>query len=153
MRPPSESSPMIRSATLRSRDPLTFVCDEPGAGPVPGEVIRLVDPSSGTVRSVRVVQVDGVGDRGAFGPVWVTPKQLARRLDKEPATVRRWVRNGWLPATRLRGSRAMLIAEADIQAFLRGGQAEKEEAAEIEAHVLAARARLREARNRNRRST
>lgn len=151
MRSPSKSSPKIRSATLRSRDPLTFVCDEPGADTVPGEVIRLVDPSSGAVRSVRVVQVDGVGNPEAFR-AWVSPKQLAKRLDREPETVRRWVREGRLPAIRLPG-RAMRIAEADVQAFLRSGGAESEDARKIEDHIHAARARLREARSRNRRPT
>ena len=49
---------------------------------------------------------------------YLTVAQVAQRLDASETTVRRWIRDGRLPATR-HGARVWLIEESALEGFKR----------------------------------
>ena len=49
---------------------------------------------------------------------FLSPEDVARRLDVNVQTVRTWIRSGKLPASRLAGGRILRVREADIEAIL-----------------------------------
>ena len=65
--------------------------------------------------------VEGVARRQATGPgsgAFLSPEEVARRLDVNVQTVRAWIRSGKLPASRLAGRRILRIRESDLSALL-----------------------------------
>ena len=50
-----------------------------------------------------------------------SPNQLARRINRDPATILSWIRSGELPASNLGKGKLprWLITESDFQAFLK----------------------------------
>lgn len=51
---------------------------------------------------------------------WWSPEQVARALQVHPRTVRRWIGEGALPATKL--GRLLRVADSDLHAFARRGR-------------------------------
>lgn len=53
----------------------------------------------------------------------LTVAQVAERLQANPETVRRWLRQGRLPGVQLGGDRlGWRVRESDIEAFVQGGE-------------------------------
>ena len=48
---------------------------------------------------------------------FLSPEDIARRLDVNVQTVRAWIRSGKLPASRLAGGRILRVREADLEAI------------------------------------
>jgi excisionase family DNA binding protein len=68
-----------------------------------------------------------MSDQGGTRDEWLTVKDVAAYLRVTEETVRRWVREGELPALALGKKAGFRIREADLQAFIaaRYGRAEK----------------------------
>lgn len=73
---------------------------------------EVVPPSAQAKNEARPVQAELVLD----------VPQVAKRLNKNPATVRSWIHKGLLRATRPAGTSRYEIRERDIDAFLDGQQ-------------------------------
>jgi excisionase family DNA binding protein len=52
---------------------------------------------------------------------YLTPSQVAAELHVTVVTVRRWITNGQLPASKA-GPRKWMVRRADLDAFLAGGR-------------------------------
>ena len=72
------------------------------------------------VRPETVVEFARQAARGLSGraDVFLTPEDVAQRLNVNAQTVRAWIRSGKLPASRLAGRRVLRIRESDIDAVL-----------------------------------
>jgi excisionase family DNA binding protein len=66
--------------------------------------------------------VDG-GENGQAQPdepQWMTPAEIAAEFRLSVETIRRWIRNGQLPAVRP-GQRALIVRRVDVQALIERG--------------------------------
>jgi excisionase family DNA binding protein len=62
--------------------------------------------------------MNGETDPSAVGTHWLTPAQVAQLLCLSLSTVRAMIRDGRLPAWRVRGSRLLRIARPDVEGLL-----------------------------------
>ena len=60
----------------------------------------------------------GGGARGGQSPIFLTMEEAASLLRVSKATIRRRIRDGELPAKRLRGGQTVLIDQKDVLALL-----------------------------------
>ena len=81
----------------------------PPSSPFPGATAP--DPREGSPLAA------GVGSPGG-GPVFLTMDEAAALLRVSKATIRRRIRDGELPAKRLRGGQTVLIEQSDVLALL-----------------------------------
>jgi excisionase family DNA binding protein len=58
------------------------------------------------------------GRRSIMSTQWLTVAEIARLLQIDEQTVRRWIRAGRLPATNLGGKAGYRIEPNDLQGFL-----------------------------------
>ena len=77
------------------------------------EYLTETDSSFPEVKPIPSIDINlGIDDAMSY-----TPKDAAAILHVKPATVRRWIREGELPATRV-GSKLLHISGADIRGIL-----------------------------------
>ncbi len=62
--------------------------------------------------------MNGETDPPAAGTHWLTPAQVAQLLTLSLNSVRAMIRDGRLPARRVRGSRLLRIARSDAEGLL-----------------------------------
>lgn len=60
----------------------------------------------------------------ADGDTWMTTAEVAQQWGRNIETVRRWIRDGQLPANRLPGGRTLLIRRSDALATIERGRIE-----------------------------
>ena len=62
----------------------------------------------------------------AEGDAWMTTAEVATEWGRNVETVRRWIRDGHLPAHRTPGGRALLVKRSDVLTTLERGRLEVE---------------------------
>lgn len=62
----------------------------------------------------------------AEGDAWMTTAEVATEWGRNVETVRRWIRDGHLPATRTPAGRALLVKRSDVLKTLERGRIEVE---------------------------
>jgi excisionase family DNA binding protein len=62
----------------------------------------------------------------AEGDAWMTTTEVAAEWGRNVETVRRWIRDGHLPAHRTQGGRALLVKRSDVLKTLERGRLEVE---------------------------
>jgi excisionase family DNA binding protein len=108
---------MARSTSLKSRDRRSVVGATASAGGR-GEG-RVPTPSSARLRAGLIRR-----PAPASGQVYVSVRDAANRTSVSPRTVKRWIADGRLPATRLpspKGLGQLRIRSADLEVLLAGG--------------------------------
>jgi excisionase family DNA binding protein len=63
-----------------------------------------------------------------FPERYLSPDDVARRLNVKPLTVRRWLKDGKLRGIKV--GRLWRVRESDLEAFLKGGEREQAEKAD-----------------------
>jgi excisionase family DNA binding protein len=63
----------------------------------------------------------------AEGDAWMTTAQVATEWGRNVETVRRWIRDGQLPAHRTPGGRTLLVKRSDVLRTLEQGRVDKRE--------------------------
>jgi excisionase family DNA binding protein len=63
------------------------------------------------------------GGELAEGDAWMTTDEVADEWGRNVETVRRWIRNGHLPAHRTPGGRTLLVKRSDVVKSLERGRA------------------------------
>lgn len=61
------------------------------------------------------------GQQRLDGPEWMTPAEIAAEFRLSVETIRRWIRNGQLPAVRP-GQRALIVRRDDVQELIERGK-------------------------------
>lgn len=62
----------------------------------------------------------------AEGDAWMTTAEVATEWGRNVETVRRWIRDGHLPAHRTPGGRTLLVKRSDVLATLERGRVDVE---------------------------
>jgi len=91
---------------------------------VGGQVVHAVCPTSEAMKALPVVDAASVtptgnlADIGVRSLVFLTIEETAKLLRVSASTIRRYIRNGSLPAKRLKGGQTVLIDERDVLGLL-----------------------------------
>lgn len=72
------------------------------------------------------------------GDAWMTTAEVATQWGRNVETVRRWIRDGQLPAHRTPGGRTLLVKRSDVELTIARGRTGREELATRDALVTIA---------------